>query len=96
MFRNPDQIKLLSKFPRSFRVEAPIGSPKVRTPKVEEPKKVELPKTFMDDGNPKKQTAQEIIETVESITNLKELEPFMEHELKSVKTAAEKRFNELS
>lgn len=101
ILRDKETAERLLKFKRTYRVTQQIEKPKQRVIDIE------LPKTFMDDPKPnvvelesKTNTEElkttEIIALVKNISSLEELEKYMDHEMKTVRTTAEKRFKELS
>jgi hypothetical protein len=101
IIRDKSTAERLLKFTRTYRVVQQIEKPKQRVIDVQ------LPKTFMDDPQPSvveltpKENSDElktteIIAIVKNISSLEELEQYMDHEMKTVRTTAEKRFKELS
>lgn len=101
ILRDKETAERLLKFKRTYRVVQQIEKPKQRVIDVQ------LPKTFMDDPKPNvveiepKENSEElktteIIALVKNISSLEELEKYMDHEMKTVRTTAEKRFKELS
>lgn len=69
----------------------------------EQPKKkveVETPKTYLEEleqkAEVKKETSIDLVNKIKEITEVGELDPYINHEMKTVRNAAEKRFNELT
>lgn len=84
-------LSFQEKFPQTYRVLSPMKEPK----KVEQPKTA-TPATFMEEQK-KKDSTFELIQKIQSVTkeNISDLEPFLSHEMKTVKKAAEKKMKEL-
>lgn len=98
--RPSTQADMFRKFPQVYRVVPISSEPKVAPQPskhvAEANEKLKEVEETTSSEEPKKETAADLIKKIEVITDVNDLSPYMDSELKTVRTAAEKKFNELT
>jgi len=92
--RSKESAERLAKFKRTYRIPSQVAETRPIT------KVVEKPKTSLEELEEEEAKANaekvNVIDTIKGIKDVAELEQYLNHPMKSVKTAAEKRFKELT